>query len=74
MSHVKEAESISHFHSPEVQESYNSLAKKKFVRATFWKLGPMCDRIKKNTKASRNCCIIYLKSKHSHEHGIYNES
>ena len=62
------------FNSSEVQESCDSLAKINFVRATFQKFGAMCDHIRKNTEASRNCCIIYLKSKHSCEHCIYNES
>ena len=50
--------------SPESQENWDSLAKNNFVRATF----------QKNTKAYRNCCVIYLKSKHLHKHWIYNES
>ena len=62
------------FNSSEGQESCDSLPKNNFVRATFWKFGAMCDCIRKNAEASRNCCIIYLKSKHLHEHCIYNES
>ena len=46
------------FNSSEGQESCNSLAKTNFVMATFWKIGAMCDRVKKNTKASRKCCKI----------------
>ena len=34
----------------------------------------MCDHVRKNAKASRNCCKIYLKSKYSHKHCIYKES
>ena len=60
--------------SPEGQESRDSLAINNFVSATFWAFGTICDCIRKNTKASRNCCVIYLKSKHFHEHCIYNES
>ena len=52
----------------------DSLAKNNFVRATFQKFGVVCDCIRKNTQVSRNCCIIYLKSKHFHEHCIHNES
>ena len=44
------------------------------MRATFQKFGAVCDRVWKNTKASRNFCIIYLKSKHLCKHCIYNES
>ena len=41
MCHMKEAESIrTYFNSPESQESCDSLAKKNFVRTTFWNLVP----------------------------------
>ena len=63
--------SQTYFNSPEGQKSCDSLAKGNFVRATFWKFGAMCGNLWKNTKASRNCCIIYLNS---HKHCIYNES
>ena len=67
--HVKEAESILHlFNSPEGQESCDSLAENNFAWATFRKFGAMCGCVRKNAEASRNCCLIYLKSKHSHEH------
>ena len=71
MHHVKEAESISQFFNfSEGQESCHSVAKINFVRATFQKFGALCDSIRKNAEASINCCIIYLKSKHLHEHCI----
>ena len=60
--------------SPEGQDSCNSLAKNYCVRATFWEFGVMRDRVRRNTKTSRKCCIIYLKSKHSYKHCIYNKS
>ena len=53
-----------YFNSPEDQESCDSLAKNNFV----------CDCVWKNTKASRNCPMIYLKSKHSCKHCIFHES
>ena len=59
------------FNSSEGQESCDSLAKNNFGRATFWKFGTVCDRVTKNSEASRNFCNIYLKSKHSHEHCIW---
>ena len=62
------------FYSSEVQESCDSLAKNNFVRAAFQKFDAVYGRIRKNAEAFRNCCIIYLKSKHLHEHCIYNES
>ena len=62
MHHMKEAESISHlFYFSEGQEKSDSLAKNNFVKATFQKF---VKDAKKNAKASRNCCIIYLKSEH----------
>ena len=48
------------FNYSEGQESHDSLAKNNFVRATFWKYGAVCDRLRKNVEASRNCCIVYL--------------
>ena len=71
--HVKEAESILHLFQLG-QESCDSLAKNNFVRAIFQTFGTLCDCVRKNAGASRNCCIIYLKSKHLCEHCIYNES
>ena len=62
------------FNFSEGQENCDSLAKNNFVRTTFWKFGAICDHIRKNTEASGNCSIIYLKSKHSREHCIYNQS
>ena len=62
------------FNSSGGQGSCYSFPKSNFVRATFWKFGAVWDRIRKNTEASRNCCIICLKPKHSHEHCIYYES
>ena len=59
------------FNSSEGQESCDFLAKNNFMRTAFWKFGAECDCIRKNAKASRNCCI---KSKQSCKHGIYNES
>ena len=50
------------FNPSEGQESCDSLAKNNFVRPTFWKFGAMCDCLRKNAEAFRNCCIIYLKS------------
>ena len=64
--------SCTYFNSLEGQESCNSLVKNNFVRATFQKF--VSDSIRKNIEASRNCCIIYLKSKHLYKHCIYNES
>ena len=66
--------SCTYFNSLEGQESCDSLVKNDFLRATFRKFGTSCDHIRKNTEASRNCCIIYLKSKHSCEHCIYKEN
>ena len=57
-------ESCTCFNSSEGQESCDSLAKINFVRAAFWIFGAVCDRIRKNAEASRNYCIIYLKSKY----------
>ena len=62
------------FNSSEGQENCDSLAKNNFVRITFQKFGAVCDHMRKNTEASGNWSIIYLKSKHSHEHCIYNKS
>ena len=59
------------FNSSEGQESCHSLAINNFVRATFQKFGVVCDCVRKNAAASRNCCMIYLKSKHLCEHCIY---
>ena len=46
----------------------------KAISTTCRKFGAICDHIRKNTKASGNCSIIYLKSKHSHKHCVYNGS
>ena len=62
------------FNSSGGQESCSSFAKNNLVRATFRKFGAVCNCVKKNAKASRNCCIICIKSKHLREHCIYNES
>ena len=62
------------FNYSESQESCDSLAKINFMRATFQKFGAVCDHVRKNAEASRNYWVIYLKSKHSREHCIYNES
>ena len=61
------------FNSSEGQESCDSLAKNNIARTAFRKFGVVCDRVRKNAEASRNCCIIYIKSKHSFEHCIYSE-
>ena len=66
--------SCTYFNFTEGQDTCDCLAKNNFVRATFWKFSVVCDRVRKNTKASRNCCVIYLKPKHSREHCIYYES
>ena len=66
--------SHTYFNSPDGQKSCDSLAKNNFVRATFRKFVGVCDCISKNAEASRNCCVIYQKSKHSREHCIYNGS
>ena len=52
------------FNSSEGQESCNSLAKTNFVMATFWKIGAMCDRVKKKTpKLLENVAKSNLKLK-----------
>ena len=66
--------SRTYFNCTEGQDTCDSLAKNNFVRATFWEFSVLCDRVRKNTEASRNCCVIHLKSKHSREHCIYHES
>ena len=63
--------SRTHFNFSEDQESCDSLAKNNFVRANFSKFGAVYDRVRKNTEAFRNFCLIYLKSKHLHKHCIY---
>ena len=55
------------FNSSEGQENSDSLAKNNIVRDAFRKFGAVCE-------ASRICCIIYIKSKHSFKHCIYSES
>ena len=62
------------FNSSEGQESCGSLVKNNFVRLFFRKFGAVCGRIRKNAETSRNCCVIYLKPKHSRKYCIYNES
>ena len=66
--------SCTHFNSPAGQESCDSLAKNNFVRPAFWKFSAVCDYVWKNTEASRNSCVIYLKSKHLCKHCIYDQS
>ena len=57
--HVKDVVSFSHlFNSFEGQRSCDSLAKNNFVRAAFQKFGAMCDHVRKNAEASRNCYVI----------------
>ena len=74
-SHVKEAGYISHLFDPFWRSGgCDSLDKINFVRATFRKFGAVCDRVRKNAEASRNCCVIYPKSKYLHEPCLYKES
>ena len=72
--HVKEAESHTCFNSSKDQESCHSLANINFVRATFLKFGAVCYRMRKNAEDSRNCYIIYLKSKTCTNTALYDES
>ena len=47
------------------------------LKLVLWglrKFGSVCDRVRKNAEASRNCCVIYPKSKYLREPCLYKES